>query len=86
MPANAGPYASRSSPIRGPKGRPGREAGVLWELLDQPAGVTDPAWRTFPLRMPGDWLISLLLARQTLDERDAYVLVDLILIDEPIDP
>lgn len=62
------------------------EAGVLWELLDQPPGVTDPAWRTFPLRMPGDWLISLLLARQTVDEREAFVLIDLMLIDGPTSP
>lgn len=51
-------------------------SGVIWGLLDQPTGVTDPAWRVCPLRMPGGWLITLLLVRQTLDEREAFVLVD----------
>ncbi len=57
-------------------------SGVIWGLLDQPAGVADPAWRVCPLRMPGGWLVTLLLVRQTLDEREALVLVDARIRDE----
>ena len=51
-------------------------------MLLPPPGVDDPAWRYCSLRMAGGWDLSMLIHRQTVGDRDAFVLVDVILVDQ----